>query len=91
MVKPSALTPPARAHPPRSHLDGSYTIFGEVVTGLETVKAVNALAKGRPDNTADASAGAFIIDSGQIRRGAPVAPAALASRRRRRRRRRRAR
>ncbi|KIZ05729.1 peptidylprolyl isomerase D (cyclophilin D) [Monoraphidium neglectum] len=64
---------------PASHLDGSYTIFGEVVTGLKVVKAVNALAKGKPDNTANADDGAFIIDSGQLRRGAPVTQEMLAA------------
>ncbi|KAI8467349.1 MAG: cyclophilin-like domain-containing protein [Monoraphidium minutum] len=49
---------------PAHHLDGYYTIFGEVVTGLKVVKAVNALAKGQPENTATADAGAFIADSG---------------------------
>jgi hypothetical protein len=82
-LPPGHPLPRSRAPASRcSHLDGSYTIFGEVVTGLDVVRAVNALAKGRPDNTATADAGAFIIDSGQIRRGAPVTQAALDSRRR---------
>lgn len=72
---------------PRSHLDGSYTIFGEVVSGLEAVRAVNALSKGKPGATATADDGAFIIDSGQLRRGAPVTAERLAAARRRRRRR----
>ena len=40
----------------------------------QVVRAINALAKGKPDNTANADDGAFIIDSGQIRRGLPVPP-----------------
>ncbi|GBF94044.1 peptidyl-prolyl cis-trans isomerase D [Raphidocelis subcapitata] len=71
---------------PAHHLDGSYTIFGEVVSGLEAVRAVNALAKGRPGAAATAEEGAFIIDSGQLRRGAPVTADMLAAARRRRRR-----
>lgn len=67
--------------PNNRHLDGHYTIFGEVVTGLPIARAVNALAKGRPDRTADAGAGAFIIDSGQLRRGAPVTDDMLRGRR----------
>jgi hypothetical protein len=43
------------------------------------VKAVNALAKGKPENTANADDGAFIIDSGQLRRGAPVTKEMLAA------------
>jgi hypothetical protein len=59
-------------------------VFGEVVTGLPVVRAINALARGKPDHTANADDGAFIIDSGQIRRGAKITKAALESKRRRR-------
>jgi peptidyl-prolyl isomerase D len=54
---------------PAPHLDGAYTIFGQVVAGLDVVDAVNALAKGQPDNTATAAAGARIADCGELRRG----------------------
>ncbi len=104
----------ANSPDPLSHLDGYYTIFGEVVTGLQVrrwlfpaspapqqkfpghsmsptpphtsqvVKAINALATGKPDNTATADDGAFIIDSGQLRRGLPVTERQLKGKRRRR-------
>lgn len=51
---------------PAPHLDGKYTIFGEVVEGFDVVQQVNALAKGMPENTAGADAGAQIISSGQL-------------------------
>ena len=47
--------------------NGKYTIFGEVVEGIEVVEKVNALSQGQPDNTATADAGAQIIASGQLR------------------------
>ena len=47
--------------------DGKYTIFGEVVDGFDVVERVNALARGKPDNTAGADAGAQIVASGQLR------------------------
>jgi hypothetical protein len=36
------------------HLDGHYTIFGEIVEGFEVAQAINRLAKGKPDNQAGA-------------------------------------
>lgn len=54
---------------PAPHLDGSYTIFGQVVEGFDVVDAVNALSIGKPENTATAEDGAVIVDSGQIRKG----------------------
>jgi peptidyl-prolyl isomerase D len=54
---------------PAPHLDGAYTIFGQVVAGLDVVDAVNALARGQPDNTATAAAGARIAECGELRRG----------------------
>ena len=51
------------------HLDGKYTIFGQVVSGFDVVDAVNALSKGKPERTATAADGAVISDCGQIRRG----------------------
>ena len=38
---------------------------------MHAVRAINALAAGRPDNTATADAGAKIVDCGQLRRGKP--------------------
>eukprot|EP00775_Hariotina_reticulata_P010533 gene10533-10693_t len=54
---------------PAPHLNGHYTIFGEVVDGLEVIDAINALAKGKKDNTATAEDGAVIVDCGQVRKG----------------------
>lgn len=52
---------------PAPHLDGHYTIFGELVTGWDVAERINQLARGKPDNTAGRDAGAKITDSGQIR------------------------
>lgn len=57
---------------PAHHLDGHYTIFGQVVTGFEVVDAINALSKGMPDNTATEEVGVVIADSGEIRHGTIV-------------------
>ena len=57
---------------PAHHLDGHYTIFGQVVTGFDVVDAVNDLSIGKPENTATADAGAVIADCGQIRKGTIV-------------------
>ena len=57
---------------PAHHLDGHYTIFGQVVAGFEVVDAINALAKGQPDNTANEAVGVVIDDSGQLRKGTIV-------------------
>jgi peptidyl-prolyl isomerase D len=54
---------------PAPHLNGDYTIFGQVVTGFEVVDIVNALSIGKPENTATAEDGAVIADCGQIRKG----------------------
>lgn len=45
---------------------------GQVVSGFDVVDAINALSKGKKDNTATAEAGAQIVDSGQIRKGTIV-------------------
>eukprot|EP00877_Chromochloris_zofingiensis_P014813 jgi/Chrzof1/9586/Cz04g08140.t1 len=52
---------------PAPHLDGKYTIFGEVVEGFEVMDAINALSHGKKDNTATAEDGAVIVGSGQLR------------------------
>jgi len=57
---------------PAPHLNGDYTIFGQVVTGFEVVDAVNALSIGKPENTATAADGAVIVDCGQIKKGTIV-------------------
>ncbi|KAG2487798.1 hypothetical protein HYH03_013642 [Edaphochlamys debaryana] len=54
---------------PAHHLDGSYTIFGEVVSGLEIAEAVNKLSKGRKNNELLQSTLAQIVDAGQYRKG----------------------
>ena len=51
---------------PAPHLNGKYTIFGEVLEGIEVVMAVNRLAAGQPDNHIGAEAGAVITNSGQL-------------------------
>ncbi|KAK9800751.1 hypothetical protein WJX73_006168 [Symbiochloris irregularis] len=53
---------------PAPHLDTHYTIFGELVSGWEVAEQINALSRGRPDNTATADAGAQIVNSGQVQR-----------------------
>ena len=57
---------------PAPHLDGSYTIFGQVVTGFDVVRAVNQLSVGKLDNTATAEDGAAIAECGQLRKGSIV-------------------
>lgn len=54
---------------PAPHLDGQYTIFGQVVSGFEVVDEINALARGKEENTATAEAGAIIADCGELRKG----------------------
>ncbi|PNW78007.1 hypothetical protein CHLRE_10g460600v5 [Chlamydomonas reinhardtii] len=51
------------------HLDGHYTIFGELVDGHHVALAINALAHGQPNNEHSGSKDAQVIDSGQVRRG----------------------
>ena len=52
---------------PAPHLNGHYTIFGELVSGWEVAAKINALSKGKPDNTAGSEEQAMIVNSGQIR------------------------
>ena len=59
---------------PAPHLDGHYTIFGQVVSGFEVVDEINALSRGKPENTATADEGAIIADCGEIRRGTIKVP-----------------
>ena len=39
----------------------------QLVSGWEVAEAINALSRGKPDNTATAQDGAVIVASGQIR------------------------
>ncbi|KAL4422341.1 hypothetical protein ABPG75_008538 [Micractinium tetrahymenae] len=64
---------------PAPHLNGGYTIFGQVVRGMDVVDAINALSKGKKDNTATQADGAQIVDSGQIRKGTIVPDLTLGS------------
>eukprot|EP00198_Chlamydomonas_reinhardtii_P007241 XP_001696577.1 peptidyl-prolyl cis-trans isomerase, cyclophilin-type [Chlamydomonas reinhardtii] len=52
---------------PAPHLDGHYTVFGEVVEGLDVAEKINALARGKPNNTAGPEEEAVITDAGQLR------------------------
>ncbi|GIL90435.1 hypothetical protein Vretifemale_18044 [Volvox reticuliferus] len=57
---------------PAHHLDGSYTIFGEIVSGLQYAESINSLAKGQRNNELLQSKLAQIVDAGQIRPGSVV-------------------
>lgn len=39
------------------------------MSGFDVVDAINALSRGKKDNTATAEDGAQIVDSGQLRKG----------------------
>lgn len=52
---------------PAPHLDGLYTIFGELVTGEHVAMAINAVSRGKPQNTAGPEEEVLIVDSGQVR------------------------
>ncbi|GLI63752.1 hypothetical protein VaNZ11_006825 [Volvox africanus] len=54
---------------PAHHLDGSYTIFGEIVDGHNVAYEINALTKGEPNHEHSGSKDAQIVDSGELRRG----------------------
>lgn len=51
------------------HLNGLYTIFGEVVDGLHVAEAINELAEYQPQQTLMNSEAAVVIDCGQLRLG----------------------
>mmetsp|Transcript_7776 Transcript_7776/g.22988 ORF Transcript_7776/g.22988 Transcript_7776/m.22988 type:complete len:398 (-) Transcript_7776:5156-6349(-) len=57
---------------PAPHLNGHYTIFGELVEGWEVAARINKLSLGKKDNTVGREAGALITDSGELRRGTPI-------------------
>ncbi|KXZ46929.1 hypothetical protein GPECTOR_39g423 [Gonium pectorale] len=57
---------------PAHHLDGSYTIFGEIVSGIEVAEQVNHLAQGHQNNELLSSTAAQIVDAGQVRPGSYV-------------------
>ena len=44
-----------------------------VAQGWEVAVRINALSRGKKNNTAGREAGAVITDSGQLRAGAPIA------------------
>lgn len=46
------------------HLDGKYVIFGEIVSGMEVAEKINALARGKPENSPHAEV--VISNAGQI-------------------------
>jgi peptidyl-prolyl isomerase D len=54
---------------PSPHLDGHYTIFGQVVQGFDVIDAINNLSIGKPDNTATAEEEVVIVNCGQDRQG----------------------
>ncbi|KFM22597.1 Peptidyl-prolyl cis-trans isomerase D [Auxenochlorella protothecoides] len=57
---------------PSPHLNGGYTIFGQVVAGWEVSEAINAVSHGQPEDTAHGDAGVVIVDAGQLRKGTIV-------------------
>lgn len=59
---------------PAHHLDGSYVIFGECVSGFDVIEAVNALSRGRTKNELLDSRRAQIVETGQLRRGTYIPP-----------------
>ncbi|KAG1677900.1 hypothetical protein FOA52_001318 [Chlamydomonas sp. UWO 241] len=62
---------------PAHHLDGSYVMFGECVSGFDTIEAINAMSRGQPNNALLNSRRAQITDSGELRRGTYRAPPGL--------------
>eukprot|EP00798_Chlamydomonas_sp_ICE-L_P023944 gene23944-9512_t len=54
---------------PAHHLDGKYTIFGELIAGFDVAERVNVLSRGHPPSNELYSQWAKITDVGQLRRG----------------------
>lgn len=52
---------------PAPHLDGSYTIFGELVSGADVAVAINNVSADKPNRTAGPEEKVLITESGQIR------------------------
>lgn len=51
---------------------GHYSIFGQVVEGLDLIDAINILSVGKKGNTAGMEEEVVITDVGQIRKGTLV-------------------
>ncbi|GAX76033.1 hypothetical protein CEUSTIGMA_g3476.t1 [Chlamydomonas eustigma] len=49
------------------HLNGKYVIFGEVVSGLDVLHKINAVARGKPNNAVGPEEQVVIADSGEIK------------------------
>ena len=52
---------------PAPHLDGSYVIFGEVVSGMDLAWEINALSSVKPENTAGPEVGVKIVGAGECK------------------------
>lgn len=57
---------------PAKHNDDNYTVFGELVTGWDVAAAINALSRGKEEQTARKEEEVVMADSGQIRKGTIV-------------------
>ena len=54
---------------PATHLDGHYVIFGELISGMDVARKINALSKGAIEETVGPEAEVVVSDSGQLRSG----------------------